>query len=84
MKVFLQNNAHAYEINDNHRHVRQNVHTALPNKKHAMFEDLNSETTEPESNKNFKFRERINRKKDIIIEEEEDNEEDCDKYANNT
>jgi len=75
--------SHAYEINDNHRHVRPNVHTALPNKKQTMFEDLNSETTEPDSNKNFKFRERINRKKDIIIEEEEDNEEDLDKYSQN-
>lgn len=71
----------APEGNDNHRHVRQNVYTALPHKKQTMFEDLNSETTEPESSKNYKFRERIGRKKDIIIEEEEDNEEDLDKYS---
>ena len=75
-------NRHIYEISETQKNERQNVHTALPTK-NAMFEDLNSETTEPDSNRNFKFRDRINRKKDIIIEEEEDNEEDVEKYSQN-
>ena len=76
-------NNHAYEINDNHRQLRQNIHTALPNKKHTIFEDFNNENAEPMVNGNLKFRERINRKKDIIIEEDEDNEEDVVKFSQN-
>lgn len=75
--------SNAYEVNDNHRQMRQNIHTALPNKKHAIFEEFNNENAEPIENANFNFRERINRKKDIIIEEDEDYEEDVVKFSQN-
>lgn len=76
-------NSHVYEVNDNHRQLRQNIHTALPSKKHAIFEELNNENAEPMENGNLNYRERINRKKDIIIEEDEDNEEDMVKFSQN-
>ena len=60
-------------VNNNHRIMRQNVHTAVPKKKYMNF---NNENVEPRNtNINFKYREKIQRKKDIIIEEEEDNDE---------
>ena len=68
-----------YEVNDNHIQLRQNIHTALPNKKHAIFEDFNNENAEPTHNGNFKLRERMSRRKDIIIEEE--TEDEFDKYS---
>lgn len=74
-------NERVYAVNNNHRPARQNVHTAIPNKKHAIFDEFNNENEEPTANGNFKFRERMQRKKDIIIEEEEDNEDDFEKFS---
>jgi len=70
----------AYEASA--KHMRQNVHTAAPAKQLAMFADLETESREPESSNNFRYRERMQRKKDIIIEEE-DGEEDADKVSQN-
>ena len=65
-------------VNNNHRNLRQNVHTALPAKDYIILEDFNSAEEIPKKPK-IGFRERMNRKKDVIIEEQEDNEEDHDR-----
>ena len=62
-------------VNNNHRNERHNIHTAMPAKNYMTFEDLNSTEEMPKASK-IGFRERMNRKKDIIIEEQEDYEED--------
>lgn len=67
-----------YEVNSNH-YQRQSLHTAIPNKKFMSLEDLNNENAEPDNNCNFKFRGQL-RKKDIIIEEDEEIE-DAEKYS---
>lgn len=59
-------------MNDNHIPARPNVHTAMPTKKKRIFEDVNDENEEPTPNRNFRFREKLNRKKDIIEEEDDD------------
>lgn len=69
-------NNRMYEVIENNR---QNVHTAIPKKKKRIFEELNNENEEPTPNRNFRFRERLNKKKDIIIEEEDDNDGEFDK-----
>jgi hypothetical protein len=62
-------------VNNNHRNERLNIHTAMPAKNYMTFEDFNSTEEIPKAPK-IGFRERMNRKKDIIIEEQEDYEED--------
>lgn len=42
-------NSKIYEMNNNHRQ-RLDLRTAVPNKQLGMFEDLNTENTEPDSN----------------------------------
>lgn len=44
----------------------------MPTKKKRIFEDVNDENEEPTPNRNFRFREKLNRKKDIIEEEDDD------------
>jgi hypothetical protein len=55
------------------------LHTAIPNKKMRIFEELNEndENEEPLINRPLRFREKLNRKRDIIIEEEADKEEEA-------
>jgi hypothetical protein len=55
------------------------LHTAIPNKKMRIFEELNEndENEEPLVNRPLRFREKLNRKRDIIIEEEADKEEEA-------
>ena len=62
-----------------HVQARQNLHTAVPNKKMRIFEELaeNDENEEPLANRPLRFREKLNRKRDIIIEEEADKEEEA-------
>lgn len=63
---------------------RHNIHTAVPNKKHRLFAELNGEEASPARNAKYRFREPFKKKnKDVIIEEEEDNEEDQDKFSQN-
>lgn len=62
-------------VNNNHRSERQNVQTAKPTKNYMMLENFDSNEETPKNSK-LGFREKINRKKDVIIEEQEDNEED--------
>lgn len=74
-------NNRIYGVNDNHIQARHNVHTAVPKQKMRMFEDLNqnNENEDPTPAKNSRFREKLNKKKDIIVEVEDDNEEDYDR-----
>lgn len=74
-------NNRIYGVNDNHIQARHNVHTAVPKQKMRMFDDLdkdnkNNENEEPTPIRNFRFREKLNKKKDIIMEVDADNEDD--------
>lgn len=68
-----------FQQNEDFVQARQNLHTAIPNKKMRIFEELNenNENEEPLYNRPLRFREKLNRKRDIIIEEEADKEEEA-------
>lgn len=78
-------NNRIYGVNDNHIQARHNVHTAVPKQKMRMFDDLNqnNENEDPTPSKNSRFREKLNKKKDIIMEVEDDNEEDYERLRHN-